>query len=179
MLHRSGLVMTVVQRVKVKCGPYLIESCSSFYSHFQLLLGFYSAFKSVIIKITHHSCDPLKPQIHTWIGLLKLKMWSGLMLIFTPLFYFYLWLICWGNSFFFFRNYPLPKGAVFFPLLQRIKTLCHPMISLLPKPVNRLLSRFYSESQLIVWYPWKQLRGFLLEPWKILAHNCTIKMMKK
>lgn len=77
----------------------------------------------------------------------------------------------------FFTHYP--KELHFFPLLQqRIKTLCHPMISSLPKPVNRLLSRFYSESWLIVWYPWKQLQGLLLELLKILAHNCTIKMMK-
>lgn len=52
------------------------------------------------------------------------------------------------------------------------------MISSLPKPLNRRLSRFYSESQLIVWYPWKQLQGLLLELQKIRAHNCTVKMMK-
>lgn len=52
------------------------------------------------------------------------------------------------------------------------------MISSLPKPVNRPHSRFYSESRLIVWYPWKQLHGLLLELLKVFAHNCTIKMMK-
>lgn len=53
--------------------------------------------------------------------------------------------------FVYFRNYPvlMEKGFFFSPLplfCERIKTLCHPMISALLKPVNRLLSRFYSES---------------------------------
>lgn len=76
-------------------------------------------------------------------------------------------------------KWSITQRSCFFPLQQGFKTFCHPMISSLPKPVNRLLSRFYSESQLIVWYPWKQLQGLLLELQKILAHNCTIKMMKK
>lgn len=58
----------------------------------------------------------------------------------------------WGFLFCFvyFRNYPVLMEKGFFfsvPLFrERIKTLCHPMISSLLKPVNRLLSRFYSES---------------------------------
>lgn len=98
------------------------------------------------------SVDPLESDTFS---ALNIKTWQCLVLVSILLFYFCLRLI---HHSYLFRNYPLPSGAAFPPLQQRIKTLCHPMISLLPKPVNRRLSRF------LFWIPANCLVSMVTTP---------------
>lgn len=48
---------------------------------------------------------------------------------------------------------------LFYPLV----TLCHPMIFLLPEPLNSVLSRFYSESNELFGIHGNNSKGFLCE----------------